>query len=314
MLRPPEEDDVGGDVLPHLDTFAKAAELSSFTAAGKALGMSQAAVSQRVAALEAELGVPLFRREGGRVTLTDAGRTLHRYARRILDLFREARQEVTGRAEPLTGELSLAASSVPGEHLLPALLDEFRRRHPHVRVRATEADSDAVLAQVERGEAHLGLVGKRGDSPHLEYRCFACDRLALVVPAAHPLARRDCVPLADLHRLPLVLREAGSGSRWCLEQALAKADRSLADLQVALELGSNEAIKEAVARGMGLAVLSTHAVHKEVQAGTLRTLPVTGLALEREVFAVHDRRRGLPAPAQLFLDLLAPCGEGPAGR
>jgi DNA-binding transcriptional LysR family regulator len=297
------------DPLPYLDTFAKAAELSSFTAAGKALGMTQAAVSQRIAALEADLGVALFRREGGRVCLTDAGRTLHGYARRILDLHREARQEVTGRAEPLTGELSLAASSVPGEHLLPALLDEFRRRHPHVRVRATEADSDAVLAQVERGEAHVGLVGKRGDSPHLEHRRFACDRLALVVPAAHPLAGRDSVSLDELRGLPLVLRESGSGSRWCLERALEVAGGSLAHLRVALELGSNEAIKEAVLRGMGVAVLSTHAVAREVGSGLLRTLPVAGLALEREVFAVWDRRRALPAPAQLFLALLDPCGE-----
>jgi DNA-binding transcriptional LysR family regulator len=306
--RPQKEEDVADDPLPHLETFATAAELSSFTAAGKALGMTQAAVSQRIAALEAELGVPLFRREGGKVSLTDAGRTLHGYARRILDLSREARQEVTGRAEPLTGELALAASSVPGEHLLPALLEEFRRRHPHVRVRATEADSDAVLTQVERGEAHVGLVGKKGDSPYLEHRCFACDRLALVVPTDHPLARRESLPLSELRGLPLVLREAGSGSRWCLERAMEKAVGSVADLQVALEMGSNEAIKEAVLRGMGLAVLSTHAVAREVESGLLRTLPVAGLALEREMFAVWDRRRALPAPAQLFLDLLEPCG------
>src|SRR5262245_20296956 len=271
----PKEDAVADALLPYLDTFAKAAELSSFTAAGKALGMTQAAVSQRIAALEAELGVALFRREGG-VALTEGGRTPHAYARRILDPRRDARGAGTGRAEPLPGELSLAASSVPGEHLLPALLDEFRRRHPHVRVRATEADSDAVLAQVERGEAHVGLVGKRGDSPHLEYRCFACDRLALVVPAGHPLAGRESVALDELGGLPLGLRVVGSGSRWCLERALEKAGGSLAGLQVALELGSNEAIKGAVLRGMGLAVLSTHAVLEEVQSGRLRTLPVAG--------------------------------------
>jgi DNA-binding transcriptional LysR family regulator len=107
----------------------------------------------------------------------------------------------------------------------------------------------------------------------------------------------------------LVLREAGSGSRWCLEQALGRAGKSVADLRVALELGSSEAIKEAVLLGLGLAVLSTHAVQKEAQAGTLRALAVTGLPLEREMFVVWDRRRALPMTAHLFLDLLEPSGR-----
>jgi DNA-binding transcriptional LysR family regulator len=296
------------DLLPHLETFARAAELGSFTAAGKATGLSQGAVSLRVQALEADLGVPLFRRQGGRVVLTDAGRQLYGYAQRILELHREARQELTGRAAPVTGDLSLAASSVPGEHLLPALLDAFRRQRPHVRVSVTVTDTAGVLRQVEAGQAHLGLVGGKGDSPHLEYRCFACDTLVLVVPAGHRWARRRRVSLEQLFGEPLILREPGSGSRWCLEQALARAGKSAADLRVVLELGSNEAIKEAVRRGMGLAVLSARAVAKAAKrGGPLRALQVEGLPLEREMFVVWDRRRVLPIPARLFLDLLEPC-------
>src|SRR5436853_1819824 len=94
--------------LPHLETFVRAAELSSFTAAARALGLTQAAVSQRVQTLEQDLGVPLFHRQGGRVLLTEAGRRLHDYAQRILALHRDARQEVTGQAIPLVGELPLA--------------------------------------------------------------------------------------------------------------------------------------------------------------------------------------------------------------
>jgi LysR family transcriptional regulator, low CO2-responsive transcriptional regulator len=299
--------------LPFLETFLKAAERNSFTAAARALGLTQSAVSQRVQALESALGVSLFHRRGGRVLLTEAGKRLHPYAERILTLSREARADVTGRKEPLTGELSLAASSVPGEHLLPVLLSTFRRRHPHVQVRATVADSQAVLTAVEHGHAHLGLVGKKGESAHLEYRCFACDRMTLVVPARHPWARRKAVSVEELCGQPLVLREPGSGSRWCLEQALARAGKSLRDVKVAVELGSNEAIKEAVLRGLGLAVLSTHAVEREVRARRLRALTVTGLPLEREMFVVWDRRRALPIPARLFLDLLEPCrGTPPA--
>jgi DNA-binding transcriptional LysR family regulator len=298
---------MAAEQLPHLETFIRAAEQSSFTAAAKVLGLTQAAVSQRIHVLEQELGVPLFIRQGGRVLLTDAGRRLHEYAQRILELHRQAREQVGGQAVPLSGELSLAASSIPGEHLLPALLAAFGKQHPHIQVKAAVTDSQVVLEQVEQGLVHLGLVGRKGDSPHLEYRCFACDTLVLVVPAGHAWSQRESVSLEDLGCQPLVLREAGSGSRWCLEQALSRAGKSLRDLRIAVELGSNEGIKEAVLRGMGAAVLSDQAVQKEVQAGQLHALQVTGLPLQRKMFAVWDRRRALPIPARLFLDLLEPC-------
>jgi DNA-binding transcriptional LysR family regulator len=295
---------VSTDQLPHLETFCAAAERSNFTAAARALRLTQAAVSQRIQTLEQALGVALFRRRGGRVLLTEAGRRLYPYAQRILDLHREARAALTGRKAPVAGELSLAASSVPGEHLLPGLLADFGKKYPDIRVRATVTDSLAVLDQVERGQAHLGLVGRKADNPHLAFRPFAHDELLLVVPADHPWRRRKRVSLKELVRQPLILREAGSGSRWCLELALTSAGRSLSDLRTTLELGSNEAVKEAVLGGLGGAFLSTHVVQKELKTGQLHALSVSDLALTREMFVVWDQRRVLPIPAQLFRDLL----------
>jgi DNA-binding transcriptional LysR family regulator len=298
--------DMNAGQLPHLETFAKAAELSCFTAAGRALGLTQAAVSQQVHALEKTLGVSLFDRRGGRVLPTEAAQRLYPYAQHILSLHTEARGAVTGQKVRVTGDLLLAASSIPGEHLLPALLPAFQERYPHLRIRVTVTDSQAVLDQVDRGKAHLGLVGGKSNSAHLEFRPFACDRMVLVVPEGHPWRRRKQVSLKQLCDQPLILREPGSGSRWCLEQALARAGRSVNDLRVAVELGSNEGIKEAVLRGTGLAVLSTHAVKKELAAGKLRALTVKGLPLDRDMLVVQDRRRVLPIPARLFLDFIEP--------
>lgn len=292
------------NLLPNLGTFSEAAERVSFTAAARALGLTQAAVSQRVQALERELGVPLFRRTAGKVELTDAGRKLHEYARRILDLHREAREAVTGRETTVDGELAIAASSVPGDYLLPALLAAFGSRHPRVRVRAAVGDSAGVFNQLERGEASVGLVGRKPDGPHLEARHLADDRMILVVPPDHPLARRKLVSLDRLAAHPLVLRETGSGLRHSFEAALARARRSLADLRVALELGSNEAIQGAVLRGIGVAILSALAVRKEVAAGRLVALEIDGLSCDRELFVVTDRRRVLTTPARLFVNLV----------
>jgi LysR family transcriptional regulator, low CO2-responsive transcriptional regulator len=293
-----------GGQLPHLETFSKAAELGNFTAAARALGLTQAAVSQRIHSLEKALGKSLFERRGGGVWLTEAGRALHSFALRILDLHREARRQVAGQEPPVAGDLALAASSVPGEHLLPALISVFGRRYPQVRVRASVSDSVAVMRQVERGEASVGLVGRKADSPHLEFRFLTSDRMALVVPAGHALGRKKTVTVDQLAALPLILREAGSGLRHCFEQSLERAGRSLAELRVALELGSNEAIKDAVRRGVGVAVLSLLAVQEELKAGQLRGLELKGLRCERDMFVVRDRRRVLSLPARLFLYFL----------
>lgn len=297
------------DQLPHLGTFLKAAELNSFTAAARSLFLTQAAISQRIHVLEKVLNAPLFERTGGHLFLTESGHRLYEFAQRILALHGEAIQKITGQKPRLTGELILAASSVPGHYLLPDLLAAFRERHSHIKVRATVTDTQQVLHGVDQGHVQLGLVGGRTGNAHLIFRSFASDRLTLAVASQHPWRRRKRISLALLAKRPLILREVGSGSRSCLEQALSKAGKSLQDLDVTMELGSNEAIKEAVLRGMGMAILSTRAIEKEVRSDQLHALQVVGLCLDREMFVATDRRRVLPIPAQLFLDFLASDGH-----
>jgi LysR family transcriptional regulator, low CO2-responsive transcriptional regulator len=290
--------------LPHLETFSNAAELNSFTLAARRLGLTQAAVSQRIHVLERALKVSLFRRRGGRVILTEAGQRLHAYAQSIFALHRQARQEVAGQKLPVSGQLSLAASTIPGEHFLPALLSVFHKRYPHIEVKADISDSMGVISQVEKGLVSLGLVGRKTDNPHLDFRLFAHDRMVLVVPSRHAWSRRRRVSLQQLCTQPLILRESGSGLRHCFEKELGRLDKSVQDLKIALELGSNEAIKEAILRGVGLAVLSSYAVQKELEAGRLHALKVSGLHCDREMFVVTDRRRVQSLPAQTFLMFL----------
>ena len=291
--------------LPHLETFSKAAEFNSFTRAAKDLNLTQAAVSQHVRALEKTLSKSLFERKAGRVVLTEEGRKLYGFVQRILDLHRQARKEITGYTPPIVGELKIAASSVPGEHLLPALLSEFREKHPRLRVDAAVADSRTAVGQVERGDAHLGLVGQKTESPYLQFRFLATDRMMFIAPPDHAFVKRRRKTTVDqLAAEPLILRSTGSGLRDCLEKSLKRAGRSLGELRIALELGSNEAIKRAVLKGMGLAILSRYAVREELQAGKLKAFEVAGLRCDRKMYTVVDRRKVLPLPAQLFLSLL----------
>jgi DNA-binding transcriptional LysR family regulator len=287
--------------LPHLGTFVVAAELASFTAAASAFGITQSAVSQRVALLEKRLHLSLFERRAGKVCLTEAGRRLYQYGRRILDLHEEAREALGGFHAPISGDLAIAASSVPGECILPALLPSFQEKHPQVRVRATVSDSASVLKDIEQGRAAIGLVGKKTKSASLDFRPIESDSLVLIVPAGHPSAERKTISLKALSREKLVIRESGSGSRCVLERSLLKAGTALSALNVAFELGSNAAIKDAVRRGLGVAFLSQMTVRRELEAKELRVVTVRGMDLTRQFYVVFDRRRPLTPAAAVFV-------------
>lgn len=302
-MAPPRGTPVAGE-LPHLGTFVRAAELGGFTAAAADLGVTQAAVSQRVAALEKVLRIPLFDRRAGGIRLTEGGERLYGFARRILALHEEARVGLGAAPRPVAGDLPLSTSSVPGECLLPALLAAFREAYPRVQVRATVGDSRSAIADVERGAAVLGLVGRKDEGGGLEYRPIGTDCLVLVVPPAHPWARRGAISLRRLGREPLILREPGSGTRSVLEQGLALAGTSIAALTVTLELGSNAAIIDGVRRGLGVAFLSRAAVQRELDSGGLRGVEVRGLDLGRQLYLVFDRRRPLTPAARAFRQFL----------
>src|SRR5262245_4568165 len=300
--------------LPYLETFSRAAELASFTRAAEAMCMTQAAVSQHVHALERELGVPLFRRHAGRVELTDAGRTLYEFSQKILNLHADARRALRQVSEATSDELHIAASTIPAEHFLTGLLKDFLNLYPHIHVIAEVADSAVVVETLEKGRVTVGLVGRRVSTAWADYQLFAKDRLVLIVPPAHAWRKRTSVSVEELRSQPLIVRGLGSGTRACLERALATRNLTLADFNVTVELGSNEAIKEAVLRGLGLAVLSIRAVEQELSKRRLREVPIEGLDLSRELYIVTDRRRALPAPARAFLRFLEthPLADSPS--
>jgi DNA-binding transcriptional LysR family regulator len=302
--------------LPHLTTFVRAAERASFTSAAADLGITQAAVSQRIANLEKDLRVSLFDRRAGRIALTEAGQRLYEYARQILDLHQQARTDLSGVHPAVSGDLAIAASSIPGECFLPALLTAFHADHPQVHVRATVSDSGSVMNDVDKGRASLGLIGQKADKSTLEARPIGSDSLVLVVPSGHPWATRPTVPINALTREPLIIRETGSGSRCALEKSLARAGTSLADLNVSLELGSNSGIKDAVKRGLGVAFLSRLAVKRELDVKELWAVSVRGLRLTRKFYLVYHRRRPLSPAASVFLHFVEshPIGQETAQR
>ncbi|NOX56453.1 MAG: LysR family transcriptional regulator [Planctomycetes bacterium] len=291
--------------LRHLRTFLAAAEAQSFTRAAETLGVSQAAVSQQIGALERELGVALFERTGRSVVPTDRGRRLYGYAQKILALIEDVHREV-GRcaAEIAPPTLRLAVSTVPAETILTELLERFHRVCPDARETVFVLDSQAAIRAVEQNEADIGIVGELPRSGHLEARAIAADELTLVVSANHPLARVGPLEPEQLLNQRLILREPGSGSRRCVEQALADAGVSLNSLTNVVEMNSNEAIRSAVERGLGAAFLSHRTVVDLLADGRLVAVPLIGVRPRRHFYVITNARTVLKPAVRSLLQIL----------
>jgi len=277
--------------LRRLEIFAKVAELGSFSRAAEALFLTQPTVSEHVRALEDELGVQLLDRLGRGAQPTPAGRLLLDYAARMLALGREARQAIDRYQGRVSGALVIGGSTIPGEYVLPALVGAFRAKHPEVSVSLLIGSSRDVSLWVEEGRAELGVTGARPSARALHAKAIMSDELVIVVPAEHPWAERKTVSLADVRAEPLVVRERGSGSREALERALGGAGLDLGACRVVGEMGSTQAIKQAVRAGVGVSIISRRAVEDECRARQLAALPIRDLKVDRAFWLVTHRER-----------------------
>lgn len=290
--------------LRRLEVFVKVAELRSFSRAAEALFLTQPTVSEHVRALEEDLGVQLLDRLGRGAVPTRAGDLLLEYAHRVLVLMREARQAIDQFQGRLIGELEVGGSTIPGEYILPALIGQFKAKYPEVSIRLRVGASQQVSEWVQEGRVEIGMVGARPDSRALVARELLADRLVIIVPPDHPWSSRQSVTLADVRTEPLVLRERGSGTRQALERALAEAGTDLSALRVAGEMGSAQAVKQAVRAGLGVSLVSRLAVEDECRARLLVCLAVRDLGVSRSFHLVTHRDRSRSPLAQAFLEFV----------
>src|SRR5215467_1866538 len=259
--------------LHQLRTFHAVAEHLSFSAAALELSISQPSVSYQVKELEAALGLPLLDRLGKRVRLTEAGQVLYDYARRTLALLDEA-------------ALALGA---------------YKKQHPNLAVSLEIGAPDALQDRVRQGALDLAVLSAPVPGPDMVSVPFMVDELVMVVPAGHALAGRPGLTLRDFAGENFLMRERGSGTRLAVERVARSAGVSL---QVGMELGSNGAVKHAVEAGLGVAVLSNHAIELEKMGGRLVVVDIDGFPIPRPWSILHLRRRQLPAAVEQFIQLL----------
>ena len=295
----------------HLALFRAVAEAGGFSRAAEVIHVSQPAISMQVAEFEDSLGAPLFDRLPRGVRLTDAGQTLLDYARRIAILEEEAERAMRELRGLERGRLALGASTTVGSYLLPTVLGEFRARHPAVELQLTIANTDEIKTRLLDRTLDLGLTeGMPPQDEGLGSRVFSEDELIVIAPPDHPLAVRSKGksrprPIT-VHRLcaqPHIVREPGSGTREVVDRALAKGGAQIGI--VALTLSTTEAIKRAVAAGLGLAVVSRLCVDLELAGGLLTEVPVRGLKMRRPLHELTLQGRQPSPSVRAFTSLLS---------
>ena len=292
--------------LASLRLLVSVGELGSLGQAARAAGIAQPSASKRMAVLERRLGVPLLDRGPRGSALTPEGKLVADWAAQVLAAEEHLMRGVAALRERRRATLRIAASLTVAEYLMPRWLHDFQLAEGHVQVGLHVANSTEVIRMVGDDEVELGFVEGPDVPETLTYRTVATDRLAVVTAPGHPWSRRRR-PLnaRELAATPLVVREAGSGTRDTLHRVLSAADLELADPY--LELGSTAAIKGTVATGDAPAVISAFAVEAELANGRLVEVPVTGLDLTRKLRAVWPRGRQLLGPAAALLRVAARC-------
>lgn len=284
--------------LRQLRTFDAVARHQSFTRAAAELHLTVPAVSIQIRQLAEAVGQPLTEQIGRKFFLTPAGQVLARGCRDLVGRLDALGQELSELQGLEKGRLAVAILT-SAKYLVPRLLGEFCERHPGVEVALFVGNREALLERLANNQDDLYVLGQMPRHEAVVTMPFAENLLVMVAPREHPLALERAIPPARLADYPFILREQGSGTRRATEEFFRSHGVAL---RVRMELGSNEAIKQSVMAGLGVAMLSLNNLRLEIASGDIVALDVQGLPLTRHWHAVYPRGKKLSWAARAFLE------------
>lgn len=279
-----------------LKVFETVARHLNYTKAAQELHLTQPAVSMQIKQLEDVIGLPLFEQMGRQTFITEAGRELHRYSRTITHLFAEM-DDVFGALKGVErGSLAVSVATT-ASYFATRLLAEFSRAYPQIQISLDVTNRETLLGQLEGNDRDLVIMGSPPSDMELEAEAFMDNPLVVLAPFHHPLAGRKNIPLAEVANEHFVVREEGSGTRSSIERFF---DARKVKFTTGMELGSNEAIKQAVVAGLGLGIASLHTLEMELETKRLVVLDVEGFPIVRHWYVVHRKGKRLSPVAQAF--------------
>jgi DNA-binding transcriptional LysR family regulator len=283
-------------------------ETGSFSESAKRLRISQPAITFQIQSLEQSLHIQLIDRSGKKVQLTEAGEIVHRSAKKILAEVDALERSIEEYQQSTRGALTIGASSIPGEYVLPKILGAFKKEYPEAVISLQVTDTENITERVLRGELDVGVVGAVVDDKRLDFKSFLEDELVFIVPSDYDHYIEGKAALSEVIGENVIAREEGSGTRMVVEKELAKHGLKLSDFDLVMELGSTEAILTAVEAGLGTSIVSRWAAEKAIELGRVRVVEISDMPIRRKLYIVTRRGRPFDRLASLFLQFLQSTG------
>ena len=286
--------------LQQLKLFESVSRLSSYTRAAEELFLTQPAVSIQIKRLETQAGLPLFEKVGKKIFPTAAGKAMYSASVDILNRVEDLKITIEKLEGTVQGSLQLSVVST-AKYFLPNLLGAFLQQYPDVVPKLKFTNRARVIERLVNNDDDFVIMGKVPEDDSMEAYPFLNNILGIVAPTDHPLANKKNIAVAELVNHRFLNREIGSGTRHVFDQLLEKHG---VQIEPYMELGSSEALKQAVMAGLGITVLSLHSVQLELEVNKLTVLDVEGFPLKRRWYAVHLKGRKLSLVARTFLDFI----------
>ena len=286
--------------LHQLKVFQKVAILMNFTAASKALCLTQPAVSIQIKQLEENLGLPLFEKIGKKLFLTPAGLELSQFCADIFNRFDNMDMLLSTMKGGLEGKFRLAAVT-SAKYFTPHLLGAFNKIYPNVELHLEVMNRSQIIQGISNNQYDLAIMGLLPESIPLASHPFIDNPISIIASSSHPLAQQKNIPVKQLINQNFIFRENGSGTRKALEDELKLQGIKLSPSMV---LGSSETIKHAVMAGLGISALSRHSITLELATNRLIELDVQGFPLVRSWYMVHHESKKISPIAQTFIDFI----------
>ena len=283
-----------------LEVFEAIARLGSFTRAAEELFLTQPTVSMQIKKLNDAVGMPLFEHVGKRVYLTEAGKALQLTCRDIFESLNHFEMLVADMQGLKQGKLRLAVVTT-AKYFAPRLLGPFCKLYPGIDVSLKVSNRERLLERLASNQDDLYILGQPPEGLDVVYEPFLDNPLVVLAPNNHPLVGQRNIPLQQLAQEPFIMREPGSGTRMAVERLF---QASAIDINVRMQLGSNEAIKQAIVGGLGISVLSRHTLALHAATGQLTILDVQSFPIERQWYAVYPSGKQLSIVAHTFLEYL----------
>ncbi len=291
--------------LEYLKTYIELVKTGSFSAVAKKMGISQPAVSFQIQKLEQDLGARLINRSQKNISLTDAGKRLLSFANTVTAENNSLLSDIDTLRQEVSGQLSVVASTIPGEFLLPPALSQFLNLHPAVHARVEIIDSLTIIEGFQNGTFDVGFCGIEPPVDNqLESFKIAEDEIVPIVPAGHPLSSKKEISFSDIEGEFLISREATSGTQKSLESLLTAAGFSMRKLTPRLILADTHSVVSAVESGAGIAFVSNLAIKRSLELELISQLKLDKLEMRRKFYCIHRQQDALSRLLGEFLDFV----------